>query len=1077
MDPTFIQNLHSLLQQTTAPDTNIIKAATASLSRDYYKNPLCIPALFEIIATSPETNIRQLAAVELRKRTSHSSGSLWEAVVQDTRQTIKSRILDVTFSEQNALVRHATARVVAAIAEIEIPLGQWPTLLPSLLQTATSAVVAQRETGAFTLCTILEKTGTEMQEQLPDFFKLFSALAHDNDSLEVRVTSVRALGALAEYIDADEKAAIRQYQEILPNMITVLGQVIEAGDEKSAREIFDVFDTLLILEAPLLSKHVPQLVQFLLLYAANRSFDSDIRNMTLNALNWTVKYKRSKIQSNNLAASILEGLLPVAAEPIPEDPDDDSPSRCALRVIDVLALSLPASQVFPPVRMLLEQYMVSGDPSHRRAALMMLGTCVEGITEFLIQHMQDVWQIIDRGLSDADAEVRKAACTALGCLCEHCEEECAARHEQLMPAILTLLSEPTTQKHACIALDSMLEILPNDVEPYLNPIMERLVALLDTVPIEIKSVIMGAIGSAAHSAKERFVPYFQATVAKVQQFLTLGDAVEEVELKGITMDALGTFAQAVGKETFQPYFADLMKQAFVCLESGNPRLAECSFITFDVLADVFGEDFAPYLPTVVPAIIKSLQQPEHGLDDTAFGNGDATDFASGDSSSNAIPVTDATTETEVEVDVDDLFKASSAICIEKQNAAGASGTIFVATKRHFLPYVEQVTLELLNMLQHFSDGVRKAAFDSLFSIIQVFYQLSEPTEWVAGLPVQVPLHQNVRDLVTHILPKMLEAFSEDDEKTSVSTLFVGLAETINEVGPAFVENHIKEIFEMVGMVLEQKAVCQMDPDQEAEEELPEDQAEEDSMLISAASDVVAALATALGPQFTEPFQTFFPLIIKYYGKNRSVSDRSSTVGCMGEIVGGMKGAITPFTEPILQLLFAALSDSDPQVQSNGAFASGMLVENSEADLSSQYLHLLAALRPLFEVAEGSPSARFNARDNATGAVARLILKNTAAVPLDQVLPTFMAALPLKNDFLENRPVFRAVFHLVQSNPSALSPHIDHLLSVFSYVLNPESADQLGDETRTGVLELIASFNAQAPEKIQAAGLSVYLPSA
>jgi hypothetical protein len=30
-------------------------------------------------------------------------------------------------------------------------------------------------------------------------------------------------------------------------MITVLGQVIEAGDEKGAREIFDVFDTLLIL--------------------------------------------------------------------------------------------------------------------------------------------------------------------------------------------------------------------------------------------------------------------------------------------------------------------------------------------------------------------------------------------------------------------------------------------------------------------------------------------------------------------------------------------------------------------------------------------------------------------------------------------------------------------------------------------------------------------------------------------------------------------------------------------------------------------------------------------------------------
>ena len=126
---------------------------------------------------------------------------------------------------------------------------------------------------------------------------------------------------------------------------------------------------------------------------------------------------------------------------------------------------------------------------------------------------------------------------------------------------------------------------------------------------------------------------------------------------------------------------------------------------------------------------------------TPVTNGDATAFATGESSSNAIPVTDDSAA-ELELDVDDLFKASSAICIEKQNAASAVGSIFVATKRHFLPYVEPTTLELLNMLPHFSDGVRKSAIDSLFSIIQVFYQLSEAQEWEAGLPtVRAYLHK------------------------------------------------------------------------------------------------------------------------------------------------------------------------------------------------------------------------------------------------------------------------------------------------------------------------------------------------
>jgi len=65
-------------------------------------------------------------------------------------------------------------------------------------------------------------------------------------------------------------------------------------------------------------------------------------------------------------------------------------------------------------------------------------------------------------------------------------------------------------------------------------------------------------------------------------------------------------------------------------------------------------------------------------------------------------------------------------------------------------------------------------------------------------------------------------------------------------------------------ILEQKAFCQQDPDQDENEEAPEDQAEYDSVLISSAGDLVASLANALGPDFNQAFNTFFPLISKYY---------------------------------------------------------------------------------------------------------------------------------------------------------------------------------------------------------------------
>lgn len=65
-------------------------------------------------------------------------------------------------------------------------------------------------------------------------------------------------------------------------------------------------------------------------------------------------------------------------------------------------------------------------------------------------------------------------------------------------------------------------------------------------------------------------------------------------------------------------------------------------------------------------------------------------------------------------------------------------------------------------------------------------------------------------------------------------------------------------------ILEQKAFCQQDPDQDEDEEAPEDQAEYDTVLISSAGDLVASLANALGADFNQAFTTFFPHISKYY---------------------------------------------------------------------------------------------------------------------------------------------------------------------------------------------------------------------
>jgi hypothetical protein len=179
---------------------------------------------------------------------------------------------------------------------------------------------------------------------------------------------------------------------------------------------------------------------------------------------------------------------------------------------------------------------------------------------------------------------------------------------------MNLINDPVTQRSACTALDSLLEILQDSIDQYLPLIMDRLAILLDSAPLNVKAVVAGAIGSASHASKTNFLPYFDPTIKRLAPFLTLTGDGEEIELRGIAMDAIGTFAEAVGKDVFRPYFSDMMRHAFEGLKMESARLHECSFLFFGVMARVFEDEFAPYLPEVLPPLIASCKQHEKGED-------------------------------------------------------------------------------------------------------------------------------------------------------------------------------------------------------------------------------------------------------------------------------------------------------------------------------------------------------------------------------------------------------------------------------------------------------------------------------
>lgn len=75
----------------------------------------------------------------------------------------------------------------------------------------------------------------------------------------------------------------------MPRMLQVLHQTVLADDTEGVKLAFDVFETCLIMETPLINKNIRDYVDLCLGTAGKVDADEEIRNAALNSLSWTIQ--------------------------------------------------------------------------------------------------------------------------------------------------------------------------------------------------------------------------------------------------------------------------------------------------------------------------------------------------------------------------------------------------------------------------------------------------------------------------------------------------------------------------------------------------------------------------------------------------------------------------------------------------------------------------------------------------------------------------------------------------------------------------------------------------------------------
>jgi hypothetical protein len=753
--------------------------------------------LLQIVCSHPRPELRQLAAVEARKLvTKH-----WAALPAEQKASLREQLFQFTLNEEVTLTRHSAARVISAIAAQDFEDREWGDLPGFLLQASTSPTTRHREVGTYIIQTVLESVGDSFPGKVNDLYKLFSTTLQDPESAEVRVNTMLALSRLAMLIDSEEDPEqVKLFQAAIPGMVQVLKATIDVGDEDNALQAFEVFQTLLGCDNALLQKHFGDLVKFMIELSATTSVEDDYRSQALAFLMQCVRYKKLKMQSLRIGEELTLKALQIVTElgDMSAEDEDVTPARSALGLLDILASSLPPSQVVIPLLKALGGYFSSENPDYRQAGILSLGMCVEGAPDFIATQLHEILPMVLHLLEDPEAKVRGAALNGVARLADDLAEDVGKEHARLIPAMIknydlainNLKGEDdevnlTIIRGSCHAIDSLIEGLdPEDAAKYVPELVPRFSKLFNYEDFKCKGAAIGAVGSIASASEKAFLPFFEGTMSGLSQYVRIKESQDDLDLRGVVCDSMGKIASAVGPEAFEPYVLPLMEASEEALHLDHPRLRETSYILWSTMAKVYEEKFAKFLPGAVKGLQDCLDQEETDLD-VELGE-EASDLVGTEVviQGRKVKVSAAIDDdddddygdlNEAAMDEDDWddIGAVTAVAMEKEIAAEVYGDIITHTRREYLPYLETTVTKLLELIEHSYEGIRKAAIGTLWRTYACLWGMAEGdgmAKWKPGLPLQVEPAEELKKLGNLVITATMLIWQDEMDRYVPSSI-------------------------------------------------------------------------------------------------------------------------------------------------------------------------------------------------------------------------------------------------------------------------------------------------------------------
>jgi hypothetical protein len=236
----------------------------------------------------------------------------------------------------------------------------------------------------------------------------------------------------------------------------------------------------------------------------------------------------------------------------------------------------------------------------------------------------------------------------------------------------------------------------------------------------------------------------------MQDYATMKASEEELELRANVTDAMGKMSTSAGPTHFKNYVEPLMRASEEALHLDHSRLKESTYLFWGCMSKIYGADFSPFLEGVVKGLFACIEQDEG--DDVSLGDA-ARELAGKEIlvGGQKVRVADVIEDDDgiEDLDFDDEddwqdmdFGGVTPIALEKEIAVDVLGDIVTHTKAAYLPYFEKTIEQVLPLVDHRYEGVRKSAIGTLHRSYAALWQVLEESgrmeKWEPGKPLVQP---------------------------------------------------------------------------------------------------------------------------------------------------------------------------------------------------------------------------------------------------------------------------------------------------------------------------------------------------